>query len=84
MNPVAEQTMKPLFFRDIDAAAQCFFKIGDEATGKERCRVWAGFNQKIEVAVGPGVAAYKRTENLDARDAVAFCDRQYPITVFCL
>ncbi|HVW09973.1 MAG TPA: hypothetical protein VHC90_15395 [Bryobacteraceae bacterium] len=54
----------------MDGPAESLFEIGEQATGEERRRLRARFNQEIQIAAGTCLAAGKGAKHLNARDAV--------------
>ena len=79
MNTIPQGMVKGRVFNDVDSATEGFLKIGNESAGEKRSGPRAGFDQEIEIAVGPGPVVCEGTENLDARHSVMARDGEYAL-----
>jgi hypothetical protein len=81
LNPVSEKMVQALFLDHIDPASERVLEVGDQSAGEERGGIGSGFDQEVQIAVGPRFATDKRTKDLHAGYAMAMCNRHNPIPV---
>jgi len=66
---------------DIDSATQFCIEVGNQSPGEEGGTGRTSFDEKIEITVGPGVAAGEGSEYANASDAMLFGDGDYGVAL---
>src|SRR5919109_753705 len=68
---VAQVGIERLFRDDLDSPAQKVFKVEDETRRKPRAGGWTGIDEKVDITLGPSVAACDRAKDPDIVGAMS-------------